>query len=439
MFDTLALYLLNFIISILSASAFLWAPIILVIIAWKMWYRYVQHHYITTIKWKLLEIKLPREIYKSPEAMEWVLMNSFHQSGGAGNWFDRYWNGKVINWYSLEIASIEGVIHFFVRIPESAQKLVTSQIYAQYPDTEVTEVDDYMDRIPPFSPSSGYEMEGVAWKLEKSDAWPIRTYIDFGMDKAIGKLDENMKLDPMTPLLEFLGTIGKNEQVWIQYVIRFSTERYHKKDAWPKKEKWADIVKAELAKFVKDEVAASVKAGLINKDDAEKGSKMNFLSDAKKEVVKALERHATKPPFDVGMRMVYIAKSENFNKNIKGGLSSVFKQYGSPYLNGLKTDGDNSTGGADFAWQEFTSNRKTRKKIHFFKMFKLRSYFTWPGKYISSDFPSHTMFGDNELVPFVLTTEELASLYHFPSSTAETPTLPRTDSKKTEAPANLPL
>ena len=72
-------------------------------------------------------------------------------------------------------------------------------------------------------------------------------------------------------------------------------------------------------------------------------------------------------------------------------------------------------------------------------MFKLRSYFTWPGKYIPSEFPSHTLFGDNELVPFVLTTEELASLYHFPSSTAETPTLPRTDSKKAEAPANLPL
>jgi len=41
--------------------------------------------------------------------------------------------------------------------------------------------------------------------------------------------------------------------------------------------------------------------------------------------------------------------------------------------------------------------------------------------------------------PYILTTEELATIYHFPGSVSTTPNLNRVPSKKAEAPSNLPL
>ena len=41
--------------------------------------------------------------------------------------------------------------------------------------------------------------------------------------------------------------------------------------------------------------------------------------------------------------------------------------------------------------------------------------------------------------PYILTTEELATLYHFPGKIVTTPTLERIPSKKVEPPANLPI
>ncbi|OHB13689.1 MAG: hypothetical protein A2Y49_02110 [Candidatus Zambryskibacteria bacterium RIFCSPLOWO2_12_39_8] len=40
---------------------------------------------------------------------------------------------------------------------------------------------------------------------------------------------------------------------------------------------------------------------------------------------------------------------------------------------------------------------------------------------------------------FVLNTEELATLFHFPGQVSTTPTFTRIESKKAEAPANLPI
>jgi hypothetical protein len=40
---------------------------------------------------------------------------------------------------------------------------------------------------------------------------------------------------------------------------------------------------------------------------------------------------------------------------------------------------------------------------------------------------------------FVMNTEELATIYHFPGGVAATPTFSRIGSKKAEAPSNLPI
>jgi hypothetical protein len=47
-------------------------------------------------------------------------------------------------------------------------------------------------------------------------------------------------------------------------------------------------------------------------------------------------------------------------------------------------------------------------------------------------------FTEMSLNGFILNTEELATLYHFPGEVAATPGIPRIDSVKGSAPANVP-
>jgi len=41
--------------------------------------------------------------------------------------------------------------------------------------------------------------------------------------------------------------------------------------------------------------------------------------------------------------------------------------------------------------------------------------------------------------PFIMNTEELATIYHFPGEVSKTPSLSRISAKKAEPPTNLPI
>ena len=50
------------------------------------------------------------------------------------------------------------------------------------------------------------------------DVYPIKTYIDYGLDKP--DLKEEFKIDPMTSVLEYMGSLKKGEQAWIQILMQ---------------------------------------------------------------------------------------------------------------------------------------------------------------------------------------------------------------------------
>ena len=89
----------------------------------------------------LLEIKLPKEVTKSPRAME-IILGAFHQPS-TGNIFDAYLKGKTRTWFSLEIISIGGEVHFLIWVPEKSRNVIESQIYSQFPQMEIFEAPDY--------------------------------------------------------------------------------------------------------------------------------------------------------------------------------------------------------------------------------------------------------------------------------------------------------
>ena len=43
-----------------------------------------------------------------------LVLNTLNQTGGDGNFIDKYMKGKVRPWFSLELVSIEGNFHFFI-------------------------------------------------------------------------------------------------------------------------------------------------------------------------------------------------------------------------------------------------------------------------------------------------------------------------------------
>jgi hypothetical protein len=137
------------------------AVIILGRIAWKMWLHYIQQDFISGIKFVVLEIVPPREVLRSPKAMELFISNAlYHWSNKGGK--EEYWQGAVWFWFSLEIASIDGQVHFYIRTPTRIRDLIETQMYAQYPQAQVKEVEDYtlgVDEITPTSEWNGWGCE----------------------------------------------------------------------------------------------------------------------------------------------------------------------------------------------------------------------------------------------------------------------------------------
>src|SRR3989344_818421 len=226
----------------------IWLPILLIIIAWKLWVRYIRALFWSKQKRILLEIKLPKEITKSPLAMETFLVG-LHQTGREGTWYDKFWQGKTRPWFSLEMVSIEGVVRFFIWTEEAFKNIIESQLYAQYPTVEIYEAPDYTEGI--FFDKYKMGLMGTNFKFEKSDAYPIKTYVDYGLDKADTK--EEYKTDPITPIIEFLGSMGKGEQAWIQILIRAHKKEQKKKGTWfEKTDSWQDEAKEEIEKIRKE-------------------------------------------------------------------------------------------------------------------------------------------------------------------------------------------
>ncbi len=236
----------------------------------------------------------------------------------------------------------------------------------------------------------------------------------------------------------------KGENIWMQIMLR-----KHEKETW-KHGVWSSDkdLKKETEKAI-EEIRAAATPKPKNKDD-----KFQFPNPTKgqTETIAALERVASKPPFDCMIRTIYIAEKSVFNISTRSALSGILKQYGTNHLNSFKRGFASTVSdlrkdlakflpflpvlfiGDIFALEiyicsikkhnEATTAKYEKEMLH---AYKLRSFFEWPYK-------------DYKDKPFILTTEELATVFHFPSGiVSQTPTLERVESKKSEAPANLPI
>ncbi len=390
-----------------------WLPAAFLVVMFNAWLRYKRVKFWQKEGSVLLEIKLPREINKSPLAME-IVLGAFHQTSGETTWIHRVWKGQTRSYFSLEIVSLGGNVRFFIWTKPKHRNAIESQIYSQYPGIEIYEAEDYTKPFY-YSPEKN-EIWAAEFALTKPDPYPIKTYVDYGLDK---DPKEEFKIDPMTAMIEFLGSITEGHNVWIQIIIRAHKKRRLADVFGEKEDSWVDEMEKE-----KDEIIEKLKA------KKEEGGFPRIPSRGEADVIAALERSATKFPFDCGIRAVYIADKDKFNPANIGGILGSVKQYSSSKsptgLNGFRPKGWFMD--FDYPWDEWW-NRKEKIKPKVLEEYKLRRLFysPWKGKKFHGS------------KPFILNAEELATIYHFPGAVSSTPTFERIPSKKSEAPSNLPI
>lgn len=393
--------------------AVVWVPIVIFEWAWSAWTRYTRTQWINKQEKVLLEIKLPQETLKSPAAMELVLL-ALYQTGGEGTPIDRYWEGKTRPWYSLELTSDGGEIHFYIWTFKSQRAVLEASIYAQYPGIEIHQVPDYTEKV--FFDPEKYDLAGCWFAPTQPDPLPIKTYVDYGLE---GNPKEEVKIDPMAPLIEFMGSLKAGHHAWVQIIVRAHVAEKTPIAGAPIEigatkypDKWKDEAK-ELIKKIIEETAVETKEG-------DKVPNAVKLTQGQKDRIAAIERSQTKFPFDAGIRIAYIAPKDTFDKGVGGGLTGSFKQFNAPNLNGFKPEEGMSF---DYKWQDWSGKKLLKRKIEHFRAYCERGYFHYP---YSKKWT-------------ILNTEEVATLYHFPGSAVRTPTLKRIPSKRADAPSNLPI
>ena len=149
MIDSLVFLIYKIILGILPFVG----TFVLALIAHSFWLHYARANFISGIEWVLLEIIPPRDVVRSPKAMELFITNALYHWSNKGG-LETYWQGAVWFWFSLEIASIDGQVHFYVRTPSRVKSLIETQMYAQFPQAQIKEVEDYTLAVDKITPTS---------------------------------------------------------------------------------------------------------------------------------------------------------------------------------------------------------------------------------------------------------------------------------------------
>ncbi|OGN01641.1 MAG: hypothetical protein A3I26_03380 [Candidatus Yanofskybacteria bacterium RIFCSPLOWO2_02_FULL_43_10] len=375
---------------------------------------YTKMKYIKSIKWTLVNLKIPQDPGKSPKATEQIFAALHGTLPPPIIWRNKFFKGTMVNWISLEIVGIGGETHFYVRMPEQFKKLVQSQIYAHYPDAEISEVaDDYVNLLPASLPNDAYDLFGSEIILSKEDFYPIRTYPEFE-EKSSGP-DYVKRIDPLASLAEVLSSLEAGEFLGVQLIIRPTGDGWVKKGQSEmdklqgKKSKAGESMLSNLV-FEIDKIIP----GHVEVEKSEKKPEQTQLTSGKQEAIKAAERKMSKLGYECGIRFMYSGPKENFHRAHISGVVGVFKQYALQTINSFKLNGPTITAGK---WP-FKKQKEYNKKIFFLNKYKNRSL---PAK------------------AFILNIEELATIYHLPDIGVKSPLLPRVEAKKGEPPVGLPI
>lgn len=327
-----------------------------------------------------LEVKVPKKESKEDREVEgerYSTQKDFKEfSGVMMHFFDSIHSLYEDRWYkiftaqnffSFEMAVIDGQVHFFIVCPRDLEDHIEKQLTAFYPDCFIEKVDDYNIFQPDGKISSHYLY------LEKPYSLPIKTY-------------QRLTSDPLNATVNSLSKISKEEGAAIQIMIRpvshgwqergrkIAEKKFHSKMTTDFK--WYNPITWIRTLF---ELLFSGEKGLMNTDN----QGVQRTTPVTDDEVKAMEEKNSKQGFETIVRVIASCQTKKRAAEASAALKNSFAQFGYSNNNKFKTS--------------YWHSNKTLIKNFIFRHFR-RSALMW-------------VMGKKS----ILSSEELASVFHIPN------------------------
>lgn len=360
------------------------------IFAFFAWQNRRKAKFVENAEFVTIEIKIPKTNDKNPTSAE-MMFATLH--GILKPKSEHVKNGTIQEHISFEMVANETSIRFFVWCPRHLKDFVEGQIYAQYPSAEINEVEDYSKQLNLELEGGTYHAAGAEITLTKKDYLPIKTFNNFTVDPLAG----------ITGVLSKLDQPGEN--IWIQILARPVQDEWKQRGLnWVAKKKGQSST-LDIEHLGRDLVlgffkilAEFVKIIVSGPADGDGANNKKSLSAEEEGMISAVEQKAEKLAYSVKIRILYSAdKNEKTNERLHA-IFGAFKQFNTTNLNGFK-------------------GKHLKATPEFIR-----------------DYQNRLFLPDG----FYLNIEELASIYHLPHTSVETPNISWTTSKTGEPPTNLP-
>ena len=415
-----------------------WLP--LPFILWKpfsfLWLWWRTDIWLKKQKFTLFEVKVPKEVLKPIRAMETVIDHLWQILYDPPDWWEKWIDGKAGLSYSFEIVSIGGNLHFYIRTLEANRDSFESSIYSQYPEAEISIADDYTKNIPADIPNKDWDLWGADYRLLKKDCYPIRTYKEFETER---EALEEKRIDPLAGLLEASAKVKPGEQLWVQIIVGpvtnleypWVTEGEKIRDELAKRE--APPARKPMLMEAADILITGEAPGVSKKEKDVFPPEMK-LTPGERDVLLGVEQKMAKRGFKSNIRFIYLGRKDVFYKPKLRLPLGFFSAFNTQNLNMLVPYGQPLITKVRKSWflplNLFRNRRIYLRKRALMRKYKLR---------VNPYFPRREAASAKKRSVFILNTEELASLFHFPGRrVAPAPFVERIEVKKGEAPPGLP-
>jgi hypothetical protein len=285
--------------------------------------------------------------------------------------------------FEVAVPHIGEEIHFYIGVPKLSAEVAMKQIQGLWNGASVELVSD------DFNIFNANGATAAAYVMQKEHhALPVRTYAELGVDS----------FESIVGAFAKINEIGEGAS--LQLVVRAASSGY-KKEIYHHIEqlKKGEPLKKVLGKNIVSGVSVSDVTDVFNPKTKEQAAEEKSNRVVDDEAVKALQLKVVKPLFEVNLRLVASAGSPFQANDILDGLTAGFSQFGSPLRNDFK----------------IVKPRNSKNIVHDF---------------------IYRMFDDGEKM--ILSSEEIASIYHLPISSTETPRVKWLKSKEAPPPDNLP-
>jgi hypothetical protein len=326
----------------------------------------------------IMQILVPRENEKASLAAE-QMFASIH--GILENYT------KCPDLVSFEIASNqEHGIRFYVVAPQHLSRFIEGQIYAQYPNANIKYVQDYARED---KPSGEVFVTAGEIEMEKDYIFPIKTFRSF-------------EVDPLAAITGAISELNNMERAWIQVVIRPVSNYWQdkSKEYITAVREGKDLGGGSFIKFLTGMVSGIGKALTETSSDSKVQKEVVKLLPGQEEELAEIENKMLKVGFEFKIRVVTKADTQARSEQILRDIVASFKQFTTAHLNNF---------------------------IHILP--------EKTGKELYEEYITRSLTKDE---PDIINIEELASLFHLPNISVETPNIAWSRARKLEPPMDLP-